>query len=86
MTRATCAICTCEFRAVTLAEKVCAKCLADAKLGRLVRRMLADPSDLCLKSGRDGFYVLDLEMWEDSAEYRGDTPEEALEKAMGEER
>lgn len=62
---------------------------ADAKLGRLVRRLADDRRDLFLKSEPDGvWWVMDMwssvHGWETTEDWTGKTPEEALERAMGE--
>ncbi len=78
MNAAICAVCLKMYHQITLNERVCQGCLADAKLGRMVRGM---PEGCGLYHHVGGYFTGRFE-----GEYsRGNaTPEEALEKAMGE--
>ena len=57
---------------------ICPSCLADAKLGRMVRGFHVG---LQLLRGEEDWYAVENKVWDDDVRGRGATPEEALEKA-----
>lgn len=61
-------------------EGICSQCLADAKLGRLVRKM---PLSSSLDHDCNGWSFFRWGMFS-NANANGKRPEEALERAMGE--
>ncbi len=82
MNAAICAVCLKMYHQITLNERVCQGCLSDARLGRMVREIpvgaqLVHDAD---KKGRYWYLKGNVE----SRYAFSSTPEEALEKAMGE--